>query len=556
MKLNKTSLMLGLLALAQATHARFDRNSKFGRAMAQKAVQIAQNGNAVVQGQPKVAEQYTARVVSAKTADLMQGVEHHAAHHAKPQASAQRALTRTPGVPAIDQSFLADDYDQTGQYGPSADGSAGSTQFLLGSKVRMRTFNKSTGLPDGVMNLSMDRFFSPILGETYTADPGCVYDPFAQRWYIICDGTAVGYNGLFLAISDNGNGTGDPITAETVWHYIVVDTQSNPGFEIYPSLALFDYTTIGFDQNYIYCAADVFDQSSFFYFSSAAYVIPKTSAVTGGAPTINAFRNLVNQDTDFGPCFKWPAINYDANPTIAFFVGTNVLDLEIGDSTQFLINTVDLTANPMTISAPISLAVNEYVDPIPVQPLGTPASHLVNPVVGFINCEAHIRNNQLFMIHNVGTDDTGASTAETTVDRNSIRYYQVDVTTPATPTLVNSGTLFDSTATQMSYMDPAWISNTSGQLVLGATQCSPTNYLDAIVAQVDSTTFAPSVVVPYTASTTSYNATEDWEFNPNARWGDHTRVSIDPNGTTFWACQQWCSNTDTWGLQVAEVTAN
>lgn len=548
-------LVVPLLLVTLVVEARFHQNDKLGYAFSKYAAHIAQKPHAPVQRQPQKAVEHIAQVVSAKTADLMQGVEHpFVAQQEKAKTLISNRKTR--GVPSIDQAFLAADYRETGQYGPSAEGSAGSCQFLHCNKGKLRTFNKATGEPDGIMNLTMDRFFSPIkTGNGFTSDPGCVYDSCEHRWYMICDGVYAPSSGIMLAISDNGNGTGDPITPQTVWHYIIVDQCDNPGFEFAPVLAVFDYTTIGFDQNYIYCSADVFNVASESYFSSAAYVIPKVSAVTGGAPTIYAFRDLVDQNTLFGPCFKWPAINYDANPTTAFFVGTNVFDAEItGDAFQFLINEVDL--NTMTMSAPISLAVNEYVGPIPVQPLGTPAYHLVEPVVGFINCEAHIRNNQLFMIHNVGVDDTGASTAETTVDRNGIRYYQVDISSPATPALVNFGALFDSSATQLSYMDPSWMSNSAGKLLLGATQSSPTNYLDAMVAQVDPGTFVVTGSMPYTASTTSYNATDDWEFAPDARWGDHTRVSLDPDGITFWTCQQWCSDVDTWGLQVAEVTAN
>ena len=52
-------------------------------------------------------------------------------------------------------------------------------------------------------------------------------------------------------------------------------------------------------------------------------------------------------------------------------------------------------------------------------------------------------------------------------------------------------------------------------------------------------------------------ATEDWEFDPNSRWGDHTRLSLDPNDSvTFWPATMWCNATNTWATEIAQVVAS
>ena len=186
-----------------------------------------------------------------------------------------RLVTRQPDITIL-QTFEASDYQENGQYGPSGDGSVGSTQFILGCKGRIRSFNKATGQIDNVLNMAYDRFFSSITNGAFCADPNIVFDQINRRWFLFCNASKIAADqSIVLAMSDNGNGTGDPVTPQTVWKFFVVDNGANSGFDT--SLPSFDYTNLGVDQFRVYCASDILDIGNPFYSSSAAYVITTSS---------------------------------------------------------------------------------------------------------------------------------------------------------------------------------------------------------------------------------------------------------------------------------------
>ena len=64
------------------------------------------------------------------------------------------------------------------------------TQFVVFINGRLRTFNKSTGIADGVLNADPDAFFSSVLTppgggqSSYTSDPNVRYDRLSGRWFI------------------------------------------------------------------------------------------------------------------------------------------------------------------------------------------------------------------------------------------------------------------------------------------------------------------------------------------------------------------------------------
>ncbi len=476
----------------------------------------------------------------------------------------------TPGVPTIVQHFTVADYQETGQYGPSGESSVGSTQVLVASKGRIRSFLKD-GSIDNVLNLSHDSFFSPISLGGFTADPNVIFHPIWNQWIIFAD--TILQPELVLAISDS-----DPITPATVWTYYVVDTTSNSGFS---DSAYFDYTTLGADAQAVYCAANILDYNMPGVFTSAAaYAIPKSSFSTAGSATIYAWRSLRNLGVNMlSPYTFQPALNFDATPTAGYFPSIEFTDAQAGAATRFLVNTVTFNAGGLpTLSNPIEVPVSLYVLPLNlIEPatsngsgvLGTPSSHPISPVASFRLAPSHVRNSRLWLVNNIGVDNTGTSSMllpplEGSITRDAARFTQIDVTKLVTTpggSVVSQGTLFQATDSNVvgerSFLTPAIMSNAQGDVIIGATTCAANERLNAAVAQLINNNTAVGTPVLYTNSVSDYDATEDWEFYPFARWGDHTRVSPDPvNPQLFWTAQQWCSDTNTWGLEVGEIVAN
>ncbi len=60
-------------------------------------------------------------------------------------------------------------FNPTGSFPPDCDGSIGPTQYLVGVNGRIVSFNKTTGLQDGVLNLSTDNFFNTVRAGSSTS---------------------------------------------------------------------------------------------------------------------------------------------------------------------------------------------------------------------------------------------------------------------------------------------------------------------------------------------------------------------------------------------------
>ncbi len=127
-----------------------------------------------------------------------------------------------PDSQTVGFSFTAATLADASGFPPDSMGAVGPTQFLVVINGRVRTFNKSTGGADGVLNTTTDNFFSsvmtPPISNNLTSDPRVRYDRLSGRWFVIIidvPGFAVSLpNRVLLAVSDSGT-----ITAGTVWTY-------------------------------------------------------------------------------------------------------------------------------------------------------------------------------------------------------------------------------------------------------------------------------------------------------------------------------------------------
>ena len=93
---------------------------------------------------------------------------------------------QTPGL-----SFTGATLADTGAFPPDSMGTVGPTQFVVFVNGRIRTFNKTTGVADGVINADPDVFFSSVMTPvappvvlTFTSDPQVRYDRLSGRWFL------------------------------------------------------------------------------------------------------------------------------------------------------------------------------------------------------------------------------------------------------------------------------------------------------------------------------------------------------------------------------------
>src|SRR6185503_2915303 len=102
-----------------------------------------------------------------------------------------------------------------------------------------------------------------------------------------------------------------------------------------------------------------------------------------------------------------------------------------------------------TISADILITVSSTSFPITVDHLGDTGGTNGNlDALDDRLFAAHIRNGRLWTAHNMAVTAAGAASNADAQRRNGVRWYELNVPlNTGTPTVVQSGTLFDSAAT-------------------------------------------------------------------------------------------------------------
>jgi len=496
----------------------------------------------------------------------------------------RKNLPQSPGAlelsqwPSLESQIIPEDYnnsDAPQAYGisftgavlsdalafpPDVMGAAGPTQYVIFVNGRLRTFNKITGTPDGVLNIDPDIFFSvvttpPAANEiTYTTDPNVRYDRLSGRWFLsIVDVTLnsttfaiTRSNRLLLAISD-----GPIITASTIWRFIYYQNTAN--FDDYPSL--------GLDADGIYIGTNRFTIAGSFS-NCRAYVFNKASFISG-TPSGTIFDNLLVSGV--GPFSPRGVDNPDPLNTGAtstgYFIGV--------DNATFGTLMMRRISNPggtPTISSNISIPTTIPTSfPVKVPHLGNTGGN--NGRLDALDDRlyaAAIKNGRLWTAHNIGVDNTGTTASAT---RNASRWYEIQ-NLNSSPTVFQTGTLYDNTApnntSQRNYWIPTIAVSGQGHVALGSSIAGSNERINAFTTgrlsgdPLGTLRNGPggSAIPGYTTSITDYNPTSDPGGTGGRRWGDYSFTCVDPNDDmTMWTAQQFCDAANSWGVRVMQLLA-
>ncbi len=461
---------------------------------------------------------------------------------------------------------------ETGAFPPDTMGAVGPTQVVIFLNGRLRTFNKTTGVADGVINADSDVFFAsvttpPLAGEVvFTSDPQVRFDRLSNRWFLniinvvlnAATGAITRPNRVLIAVSDAAsNGT---ISGATVWTF----------YQFQGDATLFtDYQSFGIDASALYIGGDMFTTAGAFN-STKGFVIPKAPALTASPLTVWAFSGLVATPTGAGPFAPRGVDNYNPNNTGAtaegYFIGVN----------NATFNTLMLrrVTNPgslgpaPTISANISIATPLTTRfPVLVPHLGNTGG-TGGRLDGLDDrlFYAHLRNGRLWTAHNVGVNNTGVAGA--TNNRNAARWYELqNIISPGTPSVLQSGTLFDNNAVndanQRNYWIPSILVTGQGHAALGCSIAGTTERVNAFTTgrlvgdTLGTLRNGPggAAIPGYTASATAYNPPGD-PGGPSRRWGDYSNTSLDPkDDMTMWTFQEYCNGTNTYGVRAVKLIA-
>src|SRR4051812_28675200 len=428
----------------------------------------------------------------------------------------------------------------TGAFPPDSMGTAGPTQFITFVNGRIRSFTKA-GVADGVLNANPDVFFASVMTPVtppvvlnFTSDPQIRYDRFTARWYMsiidvpctnaTCTTTAV--NRWMVAVSDAASA--GVITPSTVWTFFFFQTDASGDFCDYPSL--------GIDVNALYVGCNVFSGAGAFV-GTNGYVVRKSTTLGVGPLTITMFANMA-AGAGAGPESPRGVDNVDSTATEGYFVGP--------DNAAFSAITFRRVSSPGSATPTMSANI---VVAVPTTTLsGTQAIRLVqhagntggnNGLLDTLDdrfYEAVIRNGRLWSAHNFTVTNAGvASTAA--ASRNAARWYEFQNLT-TTPTLVQSGTVFDNAATRAAarqYWIPSVVVTGQGHAVLGATMAgTPVGatpvYVGRLAGDPLGTMTGPPTVAAVTFGTTTgnYNPPSDPGSTSGRRWGDYSFTVVDP----------------------------
>jgi hypothetical protein len=458
--------------------------------------------------------------------------------------------------------------NETGAFPPDTMGAVGKTQFGVFLNGRIRTFNKTTGLADGVLNVSPDTFFASVVtppgaGEvSFTSDPNIRYDRLTSRWFVtIIDvtlnattGAITKQNKVLIALSDAASGgVLSPSTVFTIYAFQADAT-------------LFaDYPSLGVDQNALYIGANMFTLAGAFD-STKGFVIPKAPLLTGSSATVWAFPGMA-VGAGVGPFSPRGVDNPDplnSGPTaVGYFIGV--------DNAFFSALSIRQVTNPGSTGAAPTMSANISVTtplttsfPVKVPHLGNTGG--TNGRLDALDDRlyaAMMRNGRLWTAHNIAVNNTGTTTGTRT--RNAARWYELQNLT-STPSVRQSGTLYDNAATndvnQRNYWIPSIAVSGQGHAALGCSIAGTNEHINAFTTgrlagdTLGTLQDGPGTPAGYTASASAYNPPSDPGGAGGRRWGDNSFTSVDPNDVmTMWTIQEFCNGTNTYGARAVQLIA-
>jgi hypothetical protein len=407
----------------------------------------------------------------------------------------------------------------------------GTNQIVVCVNGRIRSFNRS-GVPDGALDTTTDNFFSSVLHGSSTTDPRVRFDRLSGRWFVTMI-TVNAPNWVLIAAS-----SGPTITSRSSFTFFSFQAAgSNLG----------DYDTLGVDANALYIGLNVFSGNSFV--NSTGFVVNKANLLNGTL-TVTTFANLITVGghparLTHGPFAPHGVNNDDPAATMGFFIG-----VDFSSTGTLVVRQVSSPGGTPSLSANVSITVPATSRPISVPALGS-SQNLDGLDLRLLATRMH--NGTLWTAHSIQVDSSGV--ANSSGGRNGSRWYQLS-NLATTPTLVQSGTLFDSAGgSPRSFWVPSCAMSGQGHMALGCSVAGANENAEIATAGRLAGDPLGTIQSPTTAvtSSSSYNLSTGGSVY---RWGDFSVTTVDPaDDMTFWTVQEYCNANDSWGVQVIKLLA-
>ncbi|MBX3378989.1 MAG: hypothetical protein KF805_02755 [Phycisphaeraceae bacterium] len=437
----------------------------------------------------------------------------------------------------ISNDFIAATIAQSGFIPPDTMGDVGPTQIMTPLNGRIRVFSK-TGSIVGI-NTTTDSFFNSVRNGSTTSDPRVVYDKLSQRWFVVMINTS-SPNRIMIAVSSG------PTIVNTASFTFYQFQQDSTGGGTVDNGALADYPSLGVDANALYIGCNMFNPS---YTGTTGWVVRKSSVLSGGPIVVTTFRQM-SPSVGEGPYAPRGVSNDDPAATEGYFLGTS-------NSTfgRLVFRRISDPGGTPSISSNILLTVPTTANPVNVPAQGsTTAVDALNTRLydARIHRDRSTGSRTLWTAHCIQVNSSGVGSS--VGGRNGARWYQIGNLT-ASPTLVQSGTLFDNAASnQRYYTFPTVAMSGQGHMALGASFGGAVNFMSSAAAgrlasDPLGTTQAPTTIV---AGAGSYNVIG----GGRNRWGDYSSTVVDPeDDQSMWTFTEYASAVDTWAIRVTKLLA-
>jgi hypothetical protein len=452
-----------------------------------------------------------------------------------PLPASREAAAEPAGAFAAGTSFLGTQFSESGFIPPDSMGSVGPSQVLVAVNGRIKVFDKQGNL--GGLNVTDLSFFSSVRNGSDVTDPQVEYDRLAGRWIVSAVNFEDPNNRVMVAVS-----SGPTITNTSSFTFFFFNHNAPPPAGDDGKFA--DYPQMGVDENAVYIGVNDFGGT----FSTTAFVIRKSSVLGAGPIVVTAFRNLAVGGGP-GPFSPQPAQDMDPNINEGYIVG---VDNQV--FSQLDVRRITDPGGTPSISGNLTIAV-----PPTSFPMNVPAQGTSNSLDALDDrlFEAMIARDpsgalSLWTAHNIEVNSSGV--ASSSGGRDGSRWYQLG-TLSTTPSLTQSGTLFDSAASSPRYFwIPSIAANGQGHASLNSSTAGTGRFAEIAASgrlASDPLGATEAFDIIQTSSST-YNL----GGGTVKRWGDYSQTVVDPDDNmTFWTFQEYANVTNSWGVRVIQLKA-
>ena len=459
-------------------------------------------------------------------------------------------------------------------------GAMGPEQYIWTGNGGIRSFHvdrkHGTVEPDGILEAPLSTFLNISAetsgeGNSIISDPVIRFDPFSERWYVMC----VAFTGRFfsdfvdpinnflcLAVSD-----GPVITPSTKWrilqipHNQIPDSNGQSG----DNDTIMDFPSMGIDRHAVYIGVDIFGGPPIGV-DATAYVIQKESLLDESTPlVITAFRHLLDTNAFTGPFAPTGIDNFDPDSEFGYFIGTDAFSFGLLQ----LIRVINPGSDNPTISQTIPIVVPATSNGLHSSYRGNFAGFFASvDTGGDITHAGHVRNGKLFtnVCQAIGVDKDGVAHDSGLDDRDAVRWYELDlkgndvVEGPNTvPTLVQVGTIWDPTDTSdpLNFCFGAMMTSANGDITVSCSEMSALVTPNAVTFRRKASD-PLGTIGPKQFLTTSEELYNNGVFPQQfVRWGDYSYTSFDPEDPDAqWTVQEFVPSYGNFGMHVRQLLPN